>query len=127
MRAIKAILSVALLGAALLVTSAFAKDISADEFLKIDKTERILLDVRTPKEYADGHIPTAMNIPVGDLEDMFSKLSDKDQQIVVYCRSGFRAGRAIDFLKEQGYTNLVHLDGDFGEWEKQGREIVKPE
>ena len=106
---------------------ASANDISPDEFMKLDKSEIIVLDVRTAEEYADGHVPSAINIPVAELSDTFKQLTDKDQQVVVYCRSGFRAARAINFLEEQGYTNLIHLDGDYGRWEKEGREIEKPE
>lgn len=126
MKAIKALLVSAIFSTLLFTGMVHAKDISPDDFLKIEQSERLLLDVRTPEEYADGHIASAVNIPVGDLEEMFSKLTDKDQQIVVYCRSGFRAGRAINFLEEKGFTNLVHLDGDYGQWEKEGREIAKP-
>ena len=112
-----------------LILAAFklhAADISADKFLEIDASQRVLLDVRTIEEYNDGHIPTAINIPVADISSMYSKLEDKDKQVVVYCRSGFRAARAISILEDKGFTNVIHLDGDFGQWEKDEREIVKP-
>lgn len=107
------------------------KSISANDFLNLAKnedvkTEVLLLDVRTVAEYGDGHIPGAINIPVAELPDTLAKLNDKSQQIVVYCRSGKRAGRAINFLAEQGYQNLVHLEGDYSAWEKQGLPIEKP-
>lgn len=110
----------------LCVGAVFAQDdISPEEFLKIDNSKRLLLDVRTTNEYSDGFIPTAVNIPVAELAENYSKLQDKDQQIVVYCRSGVRAARAIDFLESKGFTNLVHLDGDFGQWQKDERKIMK--
>lgn len=102
------------------------KDISAETFLKIPLQERILLDVRTQGEYEAGYIPTAINMPVAELADKMQSLGDKDQQIIVYCRSGVRAGRAIEFLSSQGFTNLLHLEGDFGEWSKQGRATEIP-
>lgn len=110
----------------LAVFNSHASDINPEYFLKIDESERILLDVRTPEEYQNGHIPTAINMPVGDLPDLFSSLTEKDKQVVVYCRSGFRAARAISFLKDQGFTNVVHLEGDYGQWEKDNREVTKP-
>ena len=103
-----------------------AADISPEKFLKLDKSQLTLLDVRTIEEYADGHIPTAINMPVGELSSLYSSLPEKDKQIVVYCRSGFRAARAISFLKDKGFTNVLHLEGDYGQWEKDAREIVTP-
>lgn len=119
--------------------SVFAKEnqsISANEFLSLTKIDNpaskkdssgvLLLDVRTVNEYNNGHIPGAINIPVAELPDALAKLSDKSQQIVVYCRSGKRAGRAISFLDKQGFQNLVHLEGDYSAWEAQGLPIEKP-
>lgn len=103
-----------------------SKSISADALAKMDKQERIVLDVRTVKEYQDGHVPGAINLPIADLPDLFSQLTDKDQKVVVYCRSGRRAGQAIDFLKEQGYTDLVHLEGDFPGWADAEHPVEKP-
>ena len=100
--------------------------VSADEFTKLDKNELTLLDVRTVGEYNDGFIPGAINMPVAELPEMFKALGDKDKQVVVYCRSGFRAARAISYLKDQGFTNLVHLEGDYGSWEAEKRPIEKP-
>lgn len=105
------------------VSNAFSSDISADEYEQLNKQDIVLVDVRTPKEYKDGHIPDAINLPLGELPSIFQSLDNKDQKIVVYCRSGKRAGQAISFLNEQGYTNLVHLDGDFRGWSKDGRSI----
>ena len=101
-------------------------EISADEFVKMQKEDLVLLDVRTDEEFKDGHIPGAINLPVGELPILFSQLTNKEQKIVVYCRSGKRAGKAIDLLTEKGYTNLVHLDGDFLAWHEESRPIAKP-
>jgi rhodanese-related sulfurtransferase len=110
-------------------SQAFAgQSISADDYLKMANAPSapILLDVRTPREFANGHIPNALNIPVANLPDMLDSLNDKSQQIVVYCRSGVRAGRAIKFLESQGYQDVIHLDGDYLNWEEQGFPIEKP-
>jgi len=108
------------------ISHALSTDISAEQFEQLNKEEIVLVDVRTPEEYNDGYIPGAINLPLAELPQIFTELENKDQKIVVYCRSGRRAGKAITFLNEQGFTNLVHLEGDFQAWSKDGREIAKP-
>lgn len=73
----------------------------------------IILDVRTAEEYADGHIPDAVNIPnesIGE-EDNISQLPNKDQLIFVYCRSGRRSKEASKKLAALGYTNVYEFGG----------------
>ena len=77
-----------------------------------DETGYAIVDVRTPSEFADGHIPGAINIPVetiGSSEP--AELVDKDQLILVYCRSGNRSVTASIALAEMGYTNVVEFGG----------------
>lgn len=72
----------------------------------------ILLDVRTAEEYEEKHIPDAVNIPnetIGTEE--IQKLPDKDQLILVYCRSGNRSKQASQKLADLGYTNVVEFGG----------------
>ena len=72
----------------------------------------IILDVRTPEEYADRHIPGAINIPnetIGSAQ--IPELPDKDQLILVYCRSGNRSKQASEKLVAVGYTNIVEFGG----------------
>ena len=72
----------------------------------------IILDVRRPDEFASGHIPNAINVPneiIGTSE--ISELPDKDQLILVYCRSGRRSKEASQKLVELGYTNVVEFGG----------------
>ena len=72
----------------------------------------IILDVRTPEEFAGGHIPDAINIPVESIGTAeIPELSQKDQLIMVYCRSGNRSKTASQKLAEQGYTNIVEFGG----------------
>ncbi len=76
------------------------------------ETNYIILDVRTPEEYRDGHIPGAINIPNEDIGTKEpSELPDKDQLIMVYCRSGNRSKQASRKLAELGYTNIVEFGG----------------
>ena len=72
----------------------------------------IIVDVRTPDEFADKHIPNAINIPnetIGTEE--IAGLPDKDQKILVYCRSGNRSKQAAEKLVKLGYTNVVEIGG----------------
>lgn len=102
-------------------------DISRASLKDMESTNRLLLDVRTPEEYQDGFIMDAVNIPVDQLPEQLDILASmsfsKSDPIVVYCRTGKRAQKAIDFLSSQGYTNLLHLEGDFGGWETANEEI----
>ena len=90
------------------------QQISMDEAIAIMEAESdyIILDVRTTEEFADKHIPDAINIPNETIgtEDI-PELPDKDQLILVYCRSGNRSKQASDKLVGLGYTNIVEFGG----------------
>ena len=90
------------------------KQITMDEAANIMKTETdyIILDVRRPDEFNEKHIPGAINVPnetIGD-EDI-PALPDKDQLILVYCRSGNRSKQAAEKLVKLGYTNITEFGG----------------
>ncbi len=86
----------------------------------------VVLDVRTPAEYAEGHVPGAINIPNGELAARVAELSDaKGRDIVVYCRSGVRAAQALDVLDKAGFKRLFHLQGDYNRWTEEKRPTVK--
>lgn len=77
-----------------------------------DENDYIILDVRTPDEFADKHIPDAINIPneaIGTEE--IPELPDKEHLILVYCRSGNRSKQASEKLAALGYTNIVEFGG----------------
>ena len=90
------------------------QQISMDEAIAIMESESdyIILDVRTTEEFADKHIPDAINIPNETIgtEDI-PELPDKDQLILVYCRSGNRSKQASEKLAALGYTNIVEFGG----------------
>jgi len=89
-------------------------------------TSLTLLDVRTPAEFAAGHVPGAINITHTQLEKRLDELAGKqDQPIVVYCRSGHRAGIALKILQRHNFTRLYHLQGDMNGWVKASRPIQK--
>ena len=72
----------------------------------------VLLDVRTVEEYEEGHIPGAICVPNETIgEDEIEELPDKEQVIMIYCRSGNRSKQAAKKLLEQGYTNLYEFGG----------------
>ena len=90
------------------------RQISMDAAVKMMKDEKnyIILDVRRPDEYAEGHIPGAINVPneeIGTAE--IAELPDKAQLILVYCRSGRRSKEASEKLVKLGYTNIVEFGG----------------
>ena len=77
-----------------------------------EETEYIILDVRTAEEYSEKHIPGAINIANESIgtEDI-PELPDKDQLILVYCRSGNRSKQASEKLVKLGYTNIIEIGG----------------
>lgn len=74
-----------------------------------------LLDVRTPAEFASGHLPGALNVPVAELERRISEVGAKDRPVVVYCRSGSRSRWATSLLKQAGFQ-AVHDLGAMSRW-----------
>jgi len=105
-----------------------AKDISQDELqtLMNSETKPLLIDVRSEDEYAEGHIAGAINIPYKELEQRLLELSGvKDRQIILYCRSGRRAGIAKETLQQNGFTQLDHLSGDYIAWHEKKLPSVK--
>ena len=89
-------------------------NITAEEAKQIMDAEEgyIILDVRTQEEYDQGHIPGAMLIPNTEIETRAEdELLDKDQLILVYCRSGNRSKKAAEILVELGYTNIKEFGG----------------
>jgi rhodanese-related sulfurtransferase len=74
-----------------------------------------LLDVRSPDEYAHGHLPGAVNIPVQELDRRLAEVGPPDRELVVYCRSGHRSGRAAEILRQHGFTK-VHNLGPMTAW-----------
>lgn len=96
--------------------------VSAVEFEKAIKADSVqLLDVRSPQEFAEGHIAGAININVqsDDFRQRADKELSKDSTILVYCRSGRRSMDAAETLTELGYK-VVNLKGGIIEWNEKG-------
>jgi rhodanese-related sulfurtransferase len=106
-----------------------APAIGADELAAREATKDptlVVLDVRTPAEYAEGHVPGAINVPHDAVAARLDELAPlKDKDVVVYCKSGRRAALALDVLGQNGYTRLRHLDGDMQGWVAAGRPVEK--
>ena len=77
----------------------------------------VLLDVRTNKEYAEGHIPGAVHVPISEIGEKVKKLK-KDKDIVVFCQNGNRSILAIKRLMGMGYKNLFNLKGGYRAWKR---------
>ena len=71
----------------------------------------VLLDVRSPQEYGEGHIPGSQNVPLQQLDKVEEVTENKDTVLYVYCRSGARSRQAVSLLKHMGYTNVHNIGG----------------
>lgn len=71
----------------------------------------VLLDVRTPEEYRDAHIPGSLNIPPDELQTVLTRIHDKHTPLFVHCLSGGRSRQAVFVLKQFGYTDVTDLGG----------------
>lgn len=74
----------------------------------------ILLDVRTPEEYREGHIPGSKNIPLQSIEGIGSVVTNKETPLFVYCHSGVRSHQAAKTLQRMGYTKVENSGGIIG-------------
>lgn len=102
------------------------KTITADSLQVVLKTEKVVvLDVRTPEEYAEGHLQGALNIDYRN-ENFAARVDslDKTQKYEVYCRSGQRSGESVKIMTEKGF-NAYNLTGGILEWQQKGFEVVK--
>ncbi len=83
-----------------------------------------LVDVRTPEEYADGHLKGSVNINInsGDFEQKLGKLN-KDVPVFVYCRSGGRSARAASKMESMGFKKVYNMDGGITAWGAAGKPV----
>lgn len=92
--------------------------VGQSSFAAATKVEGVtVVDVRTPAEFAEGHIPGAVNIDVEDASfaDKIAQL-DPSADYAVYCRSGNRSRAAMDYMTQAGVTHTVGLEGGIGAW-----------
>ncbi len=74
-------------------------------------TGAVLLDVRMPEEYREGHIPKSKNVPLQTLAKVTSVVKNKKSPVFVYCHSGARSSRAVSILQQMGYENVKNIGG----------------
>jgi len=100
-------------------------DISPEEVYEIISKgeEFLILDVRTPDEFNEGHIEGAVLIPVDELERRLDELP-KDKPIITYCRSGVRSRNAANILLENGFSKVYDMKGGIIEWINKGYPAV---
>jgi rhodanese-related sulfurtransferase len=104
-----------------------SKNVAVDQFDKLrQQTNAVVLDVRTPKEFAAGHIPGAVNID-WNAADFASKAAslDKSKTYLVHCAVGGRSAKASDKMTTLQFTNVYNLEGGMKAWEKAGKPVEK--
>jgi molybdopterin/thiamine biosynthesis adenylyltransferase/rhodanese-related sulfurtransferase len=103
------------------------REISPPEAQDRHRAGATLIDVREQVEWDAGHIPGALFIPLGQLDqEIAAAVPDKDTEIIMQCRSGARSGRGTALLQELGYTNVVNLAGGILAWEASSLPIDAP-
>ena len=100
------------------------KIISVDEAREMIDDGAFLLDVRTPEEYQQVHIPGSTLIPLDTLASRANELP-QDETIVIYCRSGNRSLQAVNILEQAGFDRVHSMDQGINYWIAQGYEVVQ--
>ncbi len=100
--------------------------LTAKEFVDADKSEAIILDVRTPGEFNSGHVEGAkiMDINNKSFKDEINKL-DKNKTYYVYCKTGIRSRSAVGYMTQSGFKNVCDIEGGIGNLARAGVQIVK--
>lgn len=95
----------------------------------VTASNTLLIDVREPDEYRQGHIAGAINIPRGMLEFRISNepgLQELDRPIVIYCKTSGRAALSAVALQQMGFTRVISLAGGFDAWLAAGNQVTQP-
>lgn len=98
----------------------------AEASAAIDADSALLFDVREPSEYADGHIPGAINLPQADLATRLEELP-QDKPIYLVCKAGYRSLRAAQFLMQRGFQNVFSVQGGTDLWREEGNPVLTTE
>lgn len=107
--------------------AAVTKNVDVAKFEQLlSGTNVVILDVRTPAEYAEGHLTNSVLLDYRspDFAAQVAKL-DKSKQYLVHCAGGGRSARACSKLESLGFTNLVNLEGGLGAWKEAGKPVTK--
>jgi rhodanese-related sulfurtransferase len=118
-----------LLASALLAVSMLASagpsTVDVKQGATLQSQGALLIDVREPDEYAQGHAPGSTLIPLGQLEKRLPEIAgQKNKPIALICRSGNRSGQAQKILERAGFTAAVNVEGGMVAWQKAGMPVV---
>ena len=93
----------------------------------INREDALVVDVREPGEYGNGHILGAKNVPLSRIDSAGSEIAAKrkDKPVIVYCDDGSRSGKAAAALRSQGFAKAVNLSGGLGAWQQAGLPVEK--
>lgn len=97
--------------------------VSVTEAARLRDEGVTLIDVRTPAEYEQAHIPDITWIPIDELPNRLEEVP-KDEQVIFVCQSGVRSERARDLARQAGYTQVTSMQGGMGEWQAQNLPVV---
>lgn len=110
------------------VPAGVVKNVSPEDAAKLleEHPKIVVLDVRTPEEFAAGHIAGAKNVDF-KAPDFAAKVAalDKSQTYLVHCAAGGRSGKTLDLMKGHNFTAIYHLNEGFKAWEKAGKPVAK--
>ena len=88
--------------------------------------DAVVLDVREPGEWARGHVPNAVHLPMGEVSDQLATLPKLDGPLPVVCRSGGRSAKVVEFLRVQG-VDAVNVTGGTQAWAAAGKPLAADE
>lgn len=98
----------------------------AREMIESGKGDLLLLDVRTPDEYREGHLKNAVLIPIQELPERIGEIAGyKEKEVIVYCAVGGRSSKASAMLKEKGFQKVYNMNGGIRAWGGAGYEVVR--
>lgn len=86
------------------------RDIKEISYEDIEKENYVLIDVRSRREYLEGHLNSAINIPLSSIKKEINHI-EKEKKILVYCQSGVRSKKALKILEDLGYKDVCNLKG----------------
>ncbi|MCG3207499.1 MAG: Thiosulfate sulfurtransferase GlpE [Anaerolineae bacterium] len=89
-----------------------------------NRDDVVILDVREDYEYAEGHIPGAVLLPLGQIPNRLAEIP-KDKTVIAVCRSGNRSNQATQFLRQQGFDNVHNMTGGMNSWSSAGYQVEK--
>lgn len=100
--------------------------VDVKEFQKgIKRKNAVILDIRTPEEYAQGHLRNSININWKNQEEFKTKIAeyDKEKAFFIYCRSGVRSEKASEWLRRNGFHSVKDLNGGIQAWKMAGKRV----